>query len=169
MAKLIKPLEPPDSIHLKAAEGWLELRNWKESEKELDLITSENSGNFYVLRVRWGILNMAGKSELALEIARGLAVNMPDNSFGWKHWAYSLHELKRTKEAREVLMQVMDKFPEDYIIIYNLACYCCQIGNLAEAMSWLRKAIAMAKKMDIRQMALDDPDLEPLWNQISAI
>jgi hypothetical protein len=24
---------------------------------------------------------------------------MPDNSFGWKHWAPAWHELKRTKKA----------------------------------------------------------------------
>jgi hypothetical protein len=44
-----------------------------------------------------------------------------------------------------------------------------QIGNLKEAMSWLRKAIVLAKKMDMRQMALEDPDLESLWCSVSEI
>jgi catabolite regulation protein CreA len=40
---------------------------------------------------------------------------------------------------------------------------------LEEAMGWLGKAIDLAGKKDIRLMALDDPDLEPLWTQISEI
>jgi tetratricopeptide (TPR) repeat protein len=98
-----------------------------------------------------------------------MTVVLPDNSFGWKHWAYALHELKRTKEAWGVLIPVVDKFPDDYIISYNLACYCCQLGKRKEAFQWLWKAIDLAGKKDIRLMALDDPDLEPLWPDISEI
>jgi hypothetical protein len=84
------------------------------------------------------------------------------------HWAYSLHELKRTKEARAVLLPMADKFPDQYIIPYNLACYCCQLGELKESLQWLGKAIDLAGKKEIRLMALEDPDLEPLRKQIKA-
>ena len=67
-------------------------------------------------------------------------------------------------------MPVLDKFPDDYLIQYNLSCHCCQLGELKEAFRRLGTAIDLAHgKLDIRQMALDDPDLEPLWNQISEI
>jgi hypothetical protein len=36
-------------------------------------------------------------------------------------------------------------------------------------MQWLEKAIDLAGKEDIRQLALDDPDLEPLWTKIGEI
>jgi catabolite regulation protein CreA len=52
---------------------------------------------------------------------------------------------------------------------YNLACYECQLGNLKDAMQWLEKAIDLAGKKDVRVMALDDPDLEPLKCQIPKI
>ncbi|HEY1718849.1 MAG TPA: hypothetical protein VGH42_11245 [Verrucomicrobiae bacterium] len=45
----------------------------------------------------------------------------------------------------------------------------CHLGNLKKAMRWLTKAIDMAGKKDIRMMALDDPDFEPLWVNISEI
>lgn len=106
---------------------------------------------------------------MAAEVARGLSVLLPENSWGYIHYAYSLHELKRTKEAWGVLIPVADKFPDVYLISYNLACYCCQLGNLKEAHQWLEKAIDIAGKKDIRKMALDDPDLEPLWKEISEI
>jgi len=77
--------------------------------------------------------------------------------------------LKRTKEARSVLISVADKFPDQDMISYNLARYCCQLGRLKEAMRWLWKAIDLAGKKDIRLTALEEPDLEPLWNQIGEI
>jgi predicted Zn-dependent protease len=122
-----------------------------------------------VLALRWQIYANAGKWEYAAEIARGLTNIAPETAFGWLHMAYALHELNRTKEAWEVLIPVVDKFPSEYIMRYNLARYACQLGNLVEAWQWLEEAIGLAGKMDIRTMALDDPDLEPLWTNISRV
>jgi Flp pilus assembly protein TadD len=74
--------------------------------------------------------------------------------------------MKRTAEAKAVLLPVADKFPQDATIHYNLACYCCQLGELKESLQWLGQAIDLAGKKDIVRMALEDPDLEPLWEQI---
>lgn len=78
-------------------------------------------------------------------------------------------ELKRTREAYGVLISVVDKFPDEHLMRYNLACYSCQLGNLKEAYQWLEKAIDLAGKKDIRQTALDDCDLELLWQEIGEI
>ena len=80
MEKSIKPLEPPDSIHLKAAEGWLELGNWLESNEELEQITPAMRAHPLVLRMRYGIYVKAGKWEMAAEVARGLSAMLPDDS-----------------------------------------------------------------------------------------
>ena len=103
---------------------------------------------------------------MAAEVAGAISRMLPDESFGWIHLAYSLHELKRTREAWNVLIPIVDKFPKESTISYNLACYACQLGNLEDSMKWLEKAIDLAGKKDVRIMALDDPDLEPLWAQI---
>ena len=161
-------LELSDQRHLDAAEGWLELGDVEEATEELEQITPPMRAHPFVLRVRWGIYAKANKHEMAAEVARGMTVILPENSWGYIHYAFSLHILKRTKEAWGVLVPVADKF-QDYLIRYNLACYCCRLGNLKEAMQWLEKAIDLAGKKDIRMMALDDPDLEPLWCQISEI
>ena len=54
-------------------------------------------------------------------------------------------------------------------MLFNLACYSCRLGKLKEAVHWLEKAIDVAGKKDIRQLALDDPDLEAVWSQIGEI
>lgn len=162
-------LELSDQRHLDAAEGWLELGDVEEATEELEQITPPMRAHPFVLRVRWGIYAKANKHEMAAEVARGMTVILPENSWGYIHYAYSLHELKRTKEAWGVLIPVADKFPDIYLISYNLACYSCQLGNLKEALQWLEKAIDLAGKRDIRLMALEDLDLEPLWKDIGEI
>jgi tetratricopeptide (TPR) repeat protein len=111
----------------------------------------------------------AKKWEAALDIAAALVQLEPENSQGWLHRSYCLHELKRTTEARENLLPVLEKFPNDAIMRYNLACYECQLGNLERAKQWLEKAFQLGEPTKTRLMALDDPDLEPLWKHIGEL
>ena len=82
--------------------------------------------------------------------------------------AYALHELKRTKEAWDILLPVATRFPGEYIVRYNLACYACQLGNLPTARKWLERAVEVVGPDLIRKMALQDADLEPLWPEIKS-
>jgi len=50
---------------------------------------------------------------------------------------------------------------------YNLACYECLLGHLQEAMSWFQAACEIGDGNKLKLMALEDPDLEPLWKDIS--
>ena len=133
----MKNLPYPDNQHLEAAEGWLELGNYLEANEELEKITPQLRAHPHVLEMRYKIYAAANRWEEAVEIAQTLSERLPDNSWGFIHYAYSLHELKRTKEAYGFLIPVVDKFSEP-TIRYNLACYSCQLGNLKEAMQWLK-------------------------------
>ena len=165
----MKPLEPPDSHYLRAAEGWLRLGNHLEAEEELAMISAPMRAHPEVLRIRWEVYAEAKKWELAAEIARALAEMLPDRSFGWIQFAYSLHAMKRTREARAVLLPVVDKFPDQYIFQYSLARYACQLGDIRESKRWLKRACEVADKAEVIEMASLDPDLKPLWNEISKI
>ncbi len=57
----------------------------------------------------------------------------------------------------------MDGFPENAIMRYNLASYECKLGRVAQAKAWLEKAFQVGDSRVLKLMALDDPDLEPLW------
>ena len=87
----------------------------------------------------------------------------------WIHWSYVLHELKRTAEARDNLLRVVEKFPISATMRYNLACYECQLGRLERAKEWLEKAFALGDAKGMKLAALDDPDLQPLWKEVSKI
>jgi Flp pilus assembly protein TadD len=164
---MIGPLESPDSFHLSAAEGWLELGNQQEALAELGNIAPKYRKHPLVLCARWQLYAKSNQWEKAIEVAQAIATLAPNAAIGWIHWAYSLHELKRTREARAVLLPVVSLFPEEYTLRYNLACYECQLGDLPAAWDWLQKAIAMGNRTEVQQMALNDPDLQPLKDKIS--
>jgi tetratricopeptide (TPR) repeat protein len=159
-------LEPPDIHHLNAAEGWLGLGNLIEAERELANLSSRILSHPEVLRVKYDYYGKARQWELAAETAQLLSEVVPETPYGWIHLAYALHELKRTPEAYNVLIPIMDRFPEEFVIRYNLACYSCQMGDLDEARAWLKKAIALAGTKTIKEMALDDTDLIQLRPEI---
>ncbi len=162
------PLEPPDSLHLLAAQGWLELGNPTDANAELEQITPELRSHPEVLEVRWEVHAAAKEWEAALEIAAALLQLAPDEAIGWVHRSYALHELKRTAEARDNLLRVVDKFPLSATMRYNLACYECQLGRLEQAKQRLEKAFALGDVQKMKLAALGDPDLEPLWNDIES-
>ena len=84
---------------------------------------------------------------------------------GWIHLSYTLHELHRTQEAWDNLSAVAARFPDNFNIAYNLACYACQLGNLPRARELLGLAIELGGSAETKLMALKDPDLTPLWTE----
>ena len=164
----MRPLEHPDSLHLQAAQGWLELGNHLEADAELEKITPQLRAHPMVLTVRWEIYAAAKKWEAALDIAAALIQLDPEDPMGWVHRSYALHELKRTTEARDNLLRVSDNFPLSATVRYNLACYECQLGRLEQAKNWLERAFQLGDARMMKLAALVDPDLEPLWKNIGS-
>ena len=160
---------PPDNHHLSAAEGWLGLGDKNEAERELKQISTGLALHPEVLRVRYHLYEARKDWERAAELARALCEVIPGAAFGWVHLAYALHELKRTSEAYRVLHPMVSRFPKEFVIPYNLACYACKLGEMNEARSWLKKAIALTSAEEIKHMALADPDLEDLRAEIRKI
>ena len=165
----MKPLDQSDSLHLQAAVGWLELGNHTEANEELEHIAAQLRAHPDVLEVRWQIYAAAKKWEVCLEIATTITKLFPERAFEWIHLSYALHELKRTKEARDNLLGVLERFPANAITLYNLACYECQLGRLKEAKRWLEMAFKLGGTANMKLMALDDEDLQPLWEHIGEL
>jgi tetratricopeptide (TPR) repeat protein len=164
----VQRLEPPDSHYLNAAFGWLELGLGEDAKAELKLISRENQRHPDVLEVRWTIYAAERKWDAALEVARKLLSHAPERADGWLHHAYALRRAPEggLDKAWDALKPAAEKFPKEPIIPYNLSCYACQMQQLSEARLWLKRALKIGGKEKIKQMALADPDLEPLWEEI---
>ncbi len=162
----MKPLEPPDSHHVQSAQGWLELGNPLEANEELEKVAPSLRVHPDVLEVRLQIYARSKKWEACVDIAEAIVQQAPERVFGWIQRSFALHELKRTREARDALLPAAHGFPEEWIVPYNLACYTCQMGLMEEAKIWLGSAFDLGGSRRIKLMALEDPDLEPIWKNI---
>jgi Flp pilus assembly protein TadD len=159
-------LQPPNTHHVRAAQGWLELGCGAEANEELEKITPDVCEHPDVLEVRWGIRAAATDWEACLAVAIALVEVAPQRLIGWIHRSYALHELRRTSEAAKLLTPAVALFPDDWLIRYNLACYASQLGNQVEARDWLQKAFKLGNKKEIELMAQTDADLKPLLDSI---
>ena len=152
----------PDLHHARAAEGWLELGDAVEAERELQALSEPARHHPDVLEICWRLRAFMGDWEGALAVAQTMTRALPDRASGWIHQSYCLHEMKRTEEAWRLLRPAAELFPEESTIAYNLACYACQLGELAAAREWLQRAAGKKGRERVRMMGLDDPDLIPL-------
>jgi Flp pilus assembly protein TadD len=164
----MEPLEPPDTHYLSAAAGWLGLGNPSEAKAELASISTARQDHPDVLEVRWAIHVEEKNWDPALQAARALVKAAPERSAGWIFQAYALRrtQLGGLQQAWDALRPAYDLFPRQPIIPFNLACYSCQMRRLDDARSWLARAAQIGGKADLKQMALAEPDLQALWDEI---
>jgi tetratricopeptide (TPR) repeat protein len=153
-------------MHLNAAQGWLGLGNHIEANEELECITAEFRSHTDVLEIRWHIYAHAKKWDSCVDIAAAIIKLESNRAEEWIHRSFALHELNRTQEAFDQLMPVADTFPDVWLIPYNLACYCAQLGRLDECQEWFKRAMAIDEET-VKQEAIDDPDLKPFWDSMS--
>lgn len=165
----MKSLQNADAHHLMAAIGWLELGNHIEANAELEKIIPAARAHPDVLEVRWQIYSTEQKWEECLDIANAILTLDFNHVHGWIHKAVSLHQLGRTQEAYEHLKNSPEMFPENWMIRYNLARLACHLKRKRDAWQWLEQAINLGNCKQLKLMALDDPELEPLWVEIVEI
>ena len=79
----MKALQPIDSLHLQAAQGWCELHAFAEADAELDKIAASLRAHPKVLEVRWQIYTNLEKWAGALDIASAIVNLVPDWPSGW--------------------------------------------------------------------------------------
>ena len=172
MNRFSKKLEPPDSHHLRAAVGWVELGNPVEAGEELARLSPANLNHPDVLEIRWIICGESRSWEAAAEVAESLVAIAPERSSGWVHRAYAVRRMRGggIERAEQLLLPALARFPKDSLIPYNLACYAAQLGRLDEAWERLQQAIqAEGDAQRIKVRALADKDLEPLWERIGRL
>jgi tetratricopeptide (TPR) repeat protein len=135
---------------------------------ELDAIQGEERLSTEVMAARSDLFLAARKWDAVVAVAKVVAVQRPGDGKGWIDWAFALHELQRTAEAKDVLLQA-ERFLKDTpaVLHYNLACYHCLLGEMTEAKHRLRQACRL--DADFKKTALDDPDLKAMRDYIATL
>jgi tetratricopeptide (TPR) repeat protein len=168
----MQPLESPDLHHVSAALGWYELGNLTEARAEWDRLSPEGRCHPKALEVRWLILARSQDWDEAVLVAEALITQAPESCDGWLHRAYAMRRARDggLEKAWAALRPAAEKFPRKTLIAYNLSCYATQMGRLDEGWEWFLRAIQLSPDAaEVRQMALCDKDLTPLWERIRGL
>lgn len=149
---------------LLAAQGYIELEMPDEALRELDSIPSGEQEREDVLQLRLFVFMRSREWDNALAVCSRLRERYPDCSTGFIHGAFCLHEMNRTREARDLLLQGPVSLHEEATYFYNLGCYDAVLGNHEEAERNLKTSFKMDEKF--REIAKYDPDLKSIHDQL---
>lgn len=167
----VETIGPPHSHILSAAQGWMELGDLVEARAELDRIPARLQSHPQVLDVRWEICAVEKNWTAALETARKYLQVDPQSLSAWIHQAFAVRRAPGggLQVAWDALFPAMEKFPEEPLIPYNLACYACQLQQMDVARIMFKRALSLGDKTQLKKMALGDPDLQPLWEEFRGL
>lgn len=156
-----QPHSPHTIKAMQAAEGYVFLGLFREALKELDVISSteQESSDVMIARIRV-LLFLRRFTSAARLSARGETLYRDEDEFTVQH-AFSLSQLDKGEEAKEVIDGAPEWLRRTGIIHYNLGCYEARWGSIKNARQCVQAAIKMnaAIKINLKQ----DPDLAALF------
>jgi Tfp pilus assembly protein PilF len=146
---------------LQPAIGYLQLGMMEEANEVVEALPPEAKTEKMVLGLQVEIYRETSSWQRMREVAGFLTHEWPGDSQHWISFAYATRRCRSITEAEIILLKAVKLHPMEPMIHFNLACYAAQSGELAAA----RERLAQAELLDpgIRAMALNDPDLDPLW------
>jgi Tfp pilus assembly protein PilF len=146
---------------LEAALGYLQLGMFEDANDEIEQLSPEEKTTSGLLQLRAAIYSETKSWHLLQEVAGFLVDSLPGDP---QHWIWLAYATRRTTDipaAEAILLRASKLHQNDAMIHFNLACYAAQTGRIEEAKDLIREAIRL--EPGIRSLALDDPDLEPIW------
>jgi len=145
---------------IESAQGYLLLGMLPDAWEEIKKLTSQEQLLPEVLDIRVALLMQEQRWQEALVILGPLCKVVPDCENYFVHAAYCLHELERTREARETLLLGPDSLVDEPLFHYNLACYETRLGESDLAKISLERCFKLDE--GFRKIALEDRDLREL-------
>ena len=138
-----------------------------DAAQALEEIAPEDRTRNEVLGARVNLYSAAKKWDMVAAVASHLVKVDPQTAGWWISLAYAVRRTESVEKAEAILLRAQAIHPKVAMIAFNLACYASVSGRIEDAKARLRHAIELDK--DIRELALDDEDLKPLWNWIASL
>jgi predicted Zn-dependent protease len=148
---------------IRMAEGYSELGMLDDALEHLDQLDAEFQDQFDVMRMRVDILLRKREWKEALGLSLRTCSIHTGEPYGFVHAAFCLHELGRTAEAKQALLDGPACLLDEAVYYYNLACYDTVLGNLDQAKVYLHASFRLDKTF--RELAKSDPDLNPIRDE----
>jgi predicted Zn-dependent protease len=150
--------------YIRAAEGYADLGMYDDALAELDELDPDQQDRLETLRMRVEIVLRKRDWRSALRLSLKACQLYPNESSGVIHAAFCLHELGRTQDAKQTLLDGPAKLLDEPVYYYNLGCYDAVLGNLDQAKAYLRASFRLDESF--RDMAKNDPDLERIKDEL---
>jgi hypothetical protein len=168
LSATVTSLPPPHHHTLNAALGWLELGLPADAQAELCRLPAELRTEPATLNAQFLLHAHNSVWDAAFLVAETHVRLHPGDAGAWIHRAFAARRKLggSLAEAFAALRPAVERFPSESIIPYNLACYCAQQAELAEAWDWLELAAKVGNGGLIQRMAMVDEDLRPLWPRL---
>ena len=157
------PELPEDVLYiLQRCDGFLDLKMVAKARAEWERVPLELRGQARSCFLRL-LCEEKSWAEARVVLAEWCA-REPDHAGAWIQLAYVTRRAESLQAAEHILNTARVQFPQEPVIVYNLACYACQAGRLEEARALLRHAA----KLDPATLGLagEDDDLRPLWPEL---
>ncbi len=145
---------------LSYANGYRELGMFKESLEELSLLPEKLAAHIKTLQMKLAIYFDAKDWQAAECTAKEIAMREPNDPGHFVNLAFATRRSKSIQEAKAILQNTVERFPNVSIVHYNLACYACMEGDLETAKDRLVKSISLDPSY--LNTAKSDEDLAPL-------
>ena len=158
------PMIGSQDLNLLAAEGYFELEMYEDALEELKTADLLPENRMEVVSLRLTIFLAQKRWKEALPLAEALCDLDPEEPQFFIQYAYALRETGRIEDARHVLLDGPDELEQSALFYYNLACYEALLGEGQVALSTIQRAFHLDP--DLKKIALEDPDLESIRNQI---
>ena len=142
------------------ARGYIGLGLLGDAENELVLAERSGAETDAVAAVRMLLLHEREDWPAVRTLARTLIARGDADAGAWISCAYATRRTESLAAAEAVLLEAERLFPEEPTIQFNLGCYACQRGDLAEARRRVDRAVALDRTF--AEAAATDPDLAPL-------
>ncbi len=159
-----KPFAREDSLILEWARECLKSGRSLEAGMKLERISPELRKHPEVLKLRYEIYKQEKRWHAALDAAQDYSEMVPTDVAGWLGQAVCLHEMKLSQRALNMLLKVVDRFPDNAMIPYYIALFTTELGRLEQARKWLFQALEIGEKAKLISHALNESDMEPLMH-----
>jgi Flp pilus assembly protein TadD len=152
--------------HFERAQGWLLLENHAAAEKALRLVPVVFRARAEVQQFRAQLHLSCGQWAKAVPLLRRLRKQNPTDPQHAVSLAFALRRAQSIEAAEKILRVARERFPQEAVIWFNLACYAAQQGRLVETRDLLCEAVK--RETAYRDLAKTDSDLTPFWQAVGA-
>lgn len=148
------------SWRLSHVHGYLALGMHAAAEAELALVPRDDRDRTEVMTVEVDLAHATDDWPRLRRVAAELVQRDPGNPGWWISWAFATRRALSLAAADQILREAVVRHPDFALIHFNLACYACQLGDIALARDRLRQATLLDPQC--AELAKTDDDLKPL-------